>query len=105
VLGREKLTDYGFYSQVVYGFRKGWTTGVRYDYVTRDGKGEYEQLFGLDPLRDRRWRVAPMLTWYPTEFSRVRLQYNLDDRQNLGQDHSIWLQMEFILGAHAAHKF
>jgi len=45
------------------------------------------------------------LTWYPTEFSKFRLQYNYDDRRDFGTDHSVWLQFEFLLGAHAAHKF
>jgi hypothetical protein len=104
-LPRETFTDYGVYSQVVYGFRKGWTTGVRYDYVTRKDLAEYELVYGPDPARDRRWRLSPNLTWYPTEFSKVRLQYNLDHRQHVGKDHSVWLQFEFLLGSHAAHKF
>jgi hypothetical protein len=47
----------------------------------------------------------PNLTWYPSEFSKIRLQYNYDDRHDIGVDHSVWLQFEFLLGAHAAHKF
>ncbi len=56
-------------------------------------------------LRADRYRVSPNVTWYPSEFSKVRLQYNLDHREGLGVDHSVWLQIEFLLGAHAAHKF
>jgi hypothetical protein len=112
VFARETVTDYGFYSQLLYGFRKGWVAGLRVDYVA--GKeGDYEKLdltldgevLGRDPLRNDRWRVSPNLTWYPSEFSKIRLQYNYDDRSNIGVDHSIWLQFEFLLGAHAAHKF
>lgn len=112
VLPGETLTDYGFYSQVLYGFQKGWVAGVRFDYVTSD-RAEYERLdltfnggsVGRDPLRATRWRISPNLTWYPTEFSKIRLQYNYDDRREVGVDHSVWLQFEFLLGAHAAHKF
>ena len=39
------------------------------------------------------------------EFSKIRFQYNYDDRAGIGKDHSFWVQFEFILGAHAAHKF
>ena len=67
--------------------------------------GDPRQRMAEDPLRADRTRISPNLTWYPTEFSKLRLQYNLDDRQDLGVDHSVWLQFEFILGAHAAHKF
>jgi hypothetical protein len=112
VLAGETLTDYGFYSQLLYGFRKGWVAGFRFDYLTGD-RADYERMnltidgdaLGRDPMRDRRWRLSPNLTWYPTEFSKVRLQYNYDDRRGMGVDHSLWLQFEFVLGAHAAHKF
>ena len=57
------------------------------------------------PARAERWRLSPNLTWYPTEFSKIRLQYNYDDREIEGVDHSVWLQFEFLLGAHAAHTF
>ena len=108
----ETVTDWGFYSQVQYGFRKGWVAGVRGDFVTGE-KADYEKLpltldgaaLGRDPLREERWRLSPTLTWYPTEFSKLRLQYNYDHRRQLGEDHSIWLQFEFLLGAHSAHKF
>jgi hypothetical protein len=112
VLSGETLTDYGFYSQVLYGFRKGWVAGMRLDYLTGD-RADYEranltldgETLGRDPERASRWRLSPNLTWYPTEFSKIRLQYNYDDRNGVGSDHSIWLQFEFLLGAHAAHKF
>ena len=45
------------------------------------------------------------MTWFPTEFSKFRLQYNYDHRVGIGYDHSLWMQFEFLLGAHAAHKF
>jgi hypothetical protein len=112
-LGAETLTDYGFYAQVQYGFTRNWVAGLRFDYVDGD-TGAYE-LLGLqdaegnplepDLLRARRWRVSPNLTWFPTEFSKIRLQYNYDDREFIGVDHSVWLQFEFVLGAHGAHKF
>jgi hypothetical protein len=112
VLAAETVTDYGFYSQLLYGFRKGWVAGLRVDYVTGE-EGDYEKLdltfdgepLGRDPQREERWRISPNLTWYPTEFSKFRLQYNYDDRREEGVDHSVWLQFEFLLGAHAAHKF
>jgi hypothetical protein len=77
----------------------------RGDYVTRASQGEYEKILGDDPNRLLRWRLSPSLTWYPSEFSKLRLQYNYDDREKMGVDHSVWLQFEFSLGAHAAHKF
>ena len=104
LLPGEHLIDYGFYSQLAYGFRKGWVAGLRGDLVT-SRRGDYERAFGRDPDRATRWRLAPNLTWYPTEYSKFRLQYNYDDRGGPGTDHSVWLQFEFLLGAHAAHRF
>jgi hypothetical protein len=112
VLSGETLTDYGFYTQLLYGFRKGWVAGVRFDWL--DGNtGDYEnrnlaldaEPLDVDPHRSSRWRFSPNLTWYPSEFSKLRLQYNYDDRDQIGTDHSVWLQFEFVLGAHAAHQF
>ncbi len=102
---RELLKDWGFYSQVSYGFRKGWVGALRFDYVDRLNTGVYELVYGNDADRAERWRVSPSLTWYPSEFSKIRLQYNLDERRGLGVDHTVWLQFEFLLGAHGAHKF
>lgn len=102
---RELLKDWGFYSQVAWGFKKGWVTALRFDYVNRIHPGAYELTYGDDPERARRWRVSPNLTWYPSEFSKIRLQYNYDERAGIGPDHSVWLQFEFLLGSHGAHKF
>jgi hypothetical protein len=102
---RETLTDYGFYSQLAYGFRKGWVANLRGEYVARNEAADYEKLYGDDSDRLARWRISPNLTWYPSEFSKLRLQYNYDHRQSFGAEHSIWLQLEFLLGSHGAHKF
>lgn len=111
-LRSETLQDYGFYTQLLYGFKKGWVAGMRLDMLGSD-TAHYEeqglvyngQRLGRDSTRASRWRLSPNLTWYPSEYSKLRLQYNYDDREQFGQDHSIWFQFEFLLGAHAAHKF
>jgi hypothetical protein len=95
----ETLTDWGFYSQLLYGFRLGWVAGVRAEFLSGD-TGAF-----ASPLRQDRTRVSPNLTWYPTEFSKLRLQYNYDHGQAFGDEHSVWMQLEFLIGAHAAHKF
>ena len=101
----ETFHDWGMYSQVVWGFKKGWTTGVRGDYLHMQ-----DSAFTDDFLRQSRWRVSGELTWYPTEFSKIRLQYNhdflqADDFFPQSEADSVFLQFEFILGAHGAHKF
>lgn len=98
-LPAETLKDWGVYSQLLWGIKPRWVVGLRGEVA--DGN---DAAFDSE-LRARRYRLSPNLTWYPSEFSKLRLQYNYDDRTGIGTDHSLWLQVEFILGAHAAHKF
>ena len=101
----ETFHDLGMYSQVLWGFKKGWVAGVRGDYLH-----DTDSHFTDDPDRQTRSRISANLTWYPTEFSKIRLQYNHDFLEEnfflAGRDvDSVFLQFEFILGAHGAHKF
>src|SRR5256885_1085884 len=101
----ETFHDWGMYSQVLWGFKKGWVAGIRGDYFDAE-----DSKFTDDIERQSRSRISANLTWYPTEFSKIRLQYNHDFlEQNFflaGRDvDSVFLQFEFILGAHGAHKF
>jgi hypothetical protein len=101
----ETFRDWGFYSQVLWGFKKGWVAGIRGDYLHMQ-----ESAFTDDDLRQSRSRISADLTWYPTEFSKIRLQYNHDfleanDFLASRDADSVFLQFEFILGAHGAHKF
>jgi len=99
-LPAETLEDYGFYSQVLWGFKQRWVAGLRGEYVNGN-RGAYD---AFDVYRGERTRISPDLTFYPSEFSKIRLQYNYDHGALFGTDHSIWLQVEFLLGAHGAHK-
>src|SRR5438874_5982550 len=101
----ETFQDWGMYSQVLWGFKKGWVAGIRGDYYDAE-----DSRFTDDMDRQSRSRISANLTWYPTEFSKIRLQYNHDflyenfflaDRDV----DSVFLQFEFILGSHGAHTF
>jgi hypothetical protein len=101
----ETFHDWGLYSQVLWGFKKGWTAGIRGDYLHMQ-----DSAFTNSPDRQSRERISADLTWYPTEFSKIRLQYNHDfleenDFLSERQADALFLQFEFILGAHGAHKF
>lgn len=100
-LPAETLKDWGFYSQVLWGFKERWVAGLRGDYVNGNS-GAYDT---SDVFRGQRTRISPDLTFYPSEFSKVRLQYNFDHGELFGTEHSVWLQVEFLLGSHGAHKF
>lgn len=93
-----ELHDSGGYAQVVWGFQRDWTIGVRYDRENGDVPDDVA-------LADRsRWAAA--LTWFTSEFAKIRLQVDYDDSSALEKKvTSVWLQFEFNLGQHGAHKF
>jgi hypothetical protein len=99
ILPAETLKDHGAYAQFLWGIKPRIVAGLRTDWANGD-----DAAFDSEVRADR-FRVSPNFTWYPTEFSKFRVQYNYDDRKGLGTDHSLWFQFEFLLGAHAAHKF
>jgi hypothetical protein len=101
----ETFDDWGAYSQVLWGFKKGWVAGLRGDYLHME-----DSPFTDDFARQSRSRISANLTWYPTVFSKLRLQYNhdfLEENEFLASRDvdSVFFQFEFILGAHGAHKF
>lgn len=108
---RTTLDDVGLYSQLLWGFARPWVAGVRYDRARGETaavalpEGEYSSR--LDSLRDSRQRYSAVLSYYPSEFSKVRLQYNYDRAEFMSADdaHSAFLQFEILFGAHGAHKF
>ncbi len=107
-LPKQTLRDWGFYTQLLYGFTYGWAAGLRYEYAS--GSGESVLTFDgrrNDPFRDDRHRVSPLLVWHPSEFSRIRLQYNYDRADHLEKKdaHSVWLGVEFLYGKHPVHKY
>ena len=101
----ETFNDWGAYSQVIWGFLKGWAVGFRGDYVDIDRSS-----LTTDPMRRSRSRLSSDLSWYPSEFSKLRLQYNHDflestDLLPSGDEDSLFLMYEISLGAHGAHKY
>jgi len=105
----------GLYAQLVYQFMPQWRLGVRYDWLSSDNDLRVVDAGGLDPNEvleetalnsngydPNRWSL--MADWSPSEFSRLRLQYNRDESRHVVDDQ--WtLQYIMSLGSHAAHEF
>lgn len=98
------LKDSGYYTQLQYRFHPQWAAGLRYEHAS--GSGEQPgQPRSADWQRNDRTRISPLLTWAPTHFSRLRLQYNHDDADSLsGRAHTVWLGVEFLIESHPAHE-
>ncbi len=102
--GRGRKQD-GFYAQAVYGLFPRLQLGVRWDMagtMNRITEGPVETSFGSSR------RFSAVLTFNPTEFSRLRAQFNRASlpvdgiRQTMNQ---FLLQFQVSLGVHGAHKF
>lgn len=100
-------TQYGGYVQAVYQFMPRWRVGVRHDRLRADNRGGDEEILEEAGLHDEGHsprRTSLMLDFSPSEFSRLRLQYNRDD-SGLETDNQLLLQYVMTLGAHGAHRF
>jgi hypothetical protein len=105
VTDRFKLKQSGWFAQGVYQFRPYWRMGLRYDQLdagTFDGGANSAN---IQPVGYTPRRYSAMLDWSPSEFSRIRLQYNQDRSARDLTDDQVLLQYIFSLGAHGAHRF
>lgn len=94
----------GTYAQGIYQFGR-WSAGARYDslgiFVDEYTINGANKNFG-----ERPWKASTDIEFNPTEFSRLRLQYNHDRSGGDNRtNHEILLQLIFGIGAHAAHPF
>ena len=96
----------GMYARLVYRFHKLWRLGAHWDWLNKNNV----RLDGnsLD-LPDTLNRYSFMIDFNPTEFSRIRLQYNINrfaysegERKNY---HEVVVQFNLAIGAHGAHAF
>ncbi|HSE83416.1 MAG TPA: hypothetical protein VLB01_02570 [Thermodesulfobacteriota bacterium] len=104
------LHDWGAYTQAVYRFAKRWDTGLRFDFTDTsdpisppDGDEEDEE--GVLGLFGKELRYAAMLTFSPSEFSRIRLQFEFDDPDFTDNFYALYLQFQYSIGAHGAHPY
>jgi hypothetical protein len=105
---QDVLSDLSGYGQVLWRFAQRWATAGRYEFGTpaRDLGGALAT-DALDPeWTANRHRVSANVTFWPTEFSRLRLQATTDlvgwrERP----DYSLFLALEVVMGAHGAHAF
>jgi hypothetical protein len=110
-LPEDTLRDWGLYAYGAWGFQPRWVAGFRGEYGTAGGGPSYvgaQPVTGdLDPWRGTRYRVSPLVAFHPSEFSRLRLQYNYDNARFIegGDAHSVWFGVEFNFGAHPAHSY
>jgi len=93
----------GWYLQGIWQFMPQWRVGLRYDSVDADSGPLLDGTLLEDPGRTSS-RSSLMIDYSPSEFSRLRLQYN-NDSVLPESEHQWVLQYLMSLGAHGAHQF
>lgn len=96
----------GYYAQAGYGFLPRWRAGVRWEEVGLTNK--YDLPDGTSGSNGASRKASGMVDFTPTEFSRLRLQYNngsyaTEDGRRNGSE--IFVQWMVSIGAHGAHAF
>lgn len=100
-------TQNGWYAQAVYQFIPRWKAGLRYDRLNSDNTGSDTSVLEQAYLMENGHipqRVSVMLAWQPSEFSRIRAQYNRDE-SSANTDNQFFLQYTMIMGAHGGHSY
>lgn len=94
----------GFYLQGIYHWQR-WRFGARYDRLEILADSFKREGARVD-LGGTPWRGTALVEFNPSEFSRIRLQYNHDRTGRDGRtNHEGVLQFILGIGAHAAHPF
>jgi len=93
------INSLGFYTFGEYQLTRRLFAGVRFD---------YSQFPTND--KDSEWSISPYLTFWQSEFTRLRLEYTHSERNSVTTpveegDNSLTLQATFTLGAHRPHPF
>jgi hypothetical protein len=93
----------GAYTQLVYAYDQNWRAGVRYDSM-------FKHEINGDNDASNRDRWSAMAEYNPSEFSRIRAQYNhnsaFDDADGNRKDiDTFMLEINLAMGAHGAHSF
>ncbi|MCP5046176.1 MAG: hypothetical protein GY940_03330 [bacterium] len=96
----------GLYAQLVFRFHRQWRLGARWDSLNKNDAAVGGQ--SLD-LPDSLNRYSVMMDYSPTEFSRIRLQYNMNRFGFLEDEpkhyNGFLVQFNLSIGAHGAHTF
>lgn len=102
------LTDWGGYGYVFWRFFQRWGTAARFEHGSATYDGDLEPVD--DPLGEpgvgSRQRWSANVTYWPTEFSRLRLQGSR--ATTYPADDPVWaafLALEVVVGSHGAHTF
>lgn len=100
-VGGVLLESSGLYGQAVWNITQNWEVGARYEWMSGAAIDDLDPEWTAD-----RQRISAQGTFYPSHFSRIRLQTNYDRPGWRPQPIvSVMLGLEVSIGAHGAHQF
>jgi len=90
---KRSVDSYGLYSYLAYKFHREWSAGFLFDWVE-----------SAQDNKDQTFAYSPFITWNPSHWSQLRLQYTHTDPNadsGLRPDDAIYLQWTWIIGSHS----
>ena len=106
-LQRDKADDSqaGLYTQLVYQYNKNYSTGIRYDVITKNDTDLSAYKVDTDNLD----KITTMIEYKPFPMSRLRLNYSYDRSKIIAGErkdiNSVMLTLNIAAGAHGAHSY
>ena len=97
----DNFQSHAGYAELKTGLNPNWELATRAEWVSKLGEGPLD-----DSLEGERKRFSGQVTYYPSHFSRIRLQISND--QPSWREQNIWstmLALEVLAGAHGAHVY
>jgi hypothetical protein len=88
------LNTWGSYVYGQFKFARRWIAGMRGDWVEDQRRAGYEF-----------WGLSPYLSFWQSEFVRLRGQYSFRDHNVFGTDHRYELQFTFAAGPHKHEEY
>lgn len=88
--------SHGLYTYATWKFHRDWSAGFLYDWTQ-----------AVEDRRKQAHRYSPYVTWRPSEFQLIRLQYSYtrpNSATGLSDDHAVYLQWTWTIGSHS-HGF
>ena len=83
----------GGYGQANFRLNRRWILGTRFDYLDH---------YGDEPTIVQ---LVPSLTWWQSEWVRLRLQYHHVRPEGGGSSHTVLLQVVFAMGPHKHESY
>ncbi len=107
-----RLNEGGMYSWLDFRANRNWEIAARFDYlgIPTHLKGPNPPVILNTDLAQfhtgaAQWRTGAALSYYFSEFFRLRLQYNYDKEDLHKAVNEVFGQFQFVIGAHGAHPF